>query len=119
MGWAGWWEGDGAQAGASFLLARQLRLFFSHRRLLPNFPSSWINKQQVPTSTKQELELPHKSGFQQRQAPPGVLAAGWPQWSQQGWGWTQTVDPKRWGALWPHIHRHYVLSQQLPPESLL
>lgn len=28
LGWAGWWEGSGAHAGDSFLLARQLRLFF-------------------------------------------------------------------------------------------
>lgn len=29
LGWAGWRGPDGGQAGASFLLARQLRLFFS------------------------------------------------------------------------------------------
>ena len=56
-------RGGRGRAGASSLPARQLRLFFSPPLLL-NFPSSWINKQQVPTSTKQELELPHKSGFQ-------------------------------------------------------
>lgn len=82
-GWAR--LGGEGQARASFLLARPLRLFFSPRLLL-NFPSSWINKQQVPTSTKQEPKRPHKSSFQQRQAPlahPGLRVATAP---RQGWG---------------------------------
>lgn len=60
-------------------------------RLLLNFPSSWINKQQVPTSTKQEPEQPHKSGFQQQQAPPAcpgrrVAAAPRQGGGHGGWG---------------------------------
>ena len=96
-GWAG--RGGEGQARASFLRARPLRLFFSPRLLL-NFPSSWTNKQQVPTSTEQEPKRPHKSSFQQRQAPlahPGRRVATAP---RQGCG----------GA-----RRRHTPSQQLPP----
>lgn len=50
---------------------------------LQNFPPSWINKQQSPTSTKQELAGPHKSGFQQRRRLRACPVAGAPRAAQR------------------------------------